>query len=68
MACDVPVVSSAGGSLSEVLGDGATMVNTFKHSEWIESIQDLLFNSEIRKKQIAFGFRQAHKFSWNVSA
>lgn len=68
MACGVPVVSSAGGSLYEALGEGACIIHDFDHDTWIENIQNLLFDSDIREKRINAGFRRVLNYTWHDSA
>jgi len=42
MACGTPVVSSAAGSLAEVLGPAATVVDAFEVDAWTAAISDTL--------------------------
>jgi len=67
MACGVPVVASSGGALDEVLGDGACIIQDYDINTWIETIQNLLFDSEFRKKQIAKGHHRVNNYTWDNS-
>jgi glycosyltransferase involved in cell wall biosynthesis len=68
MACGTPVVSSAKGSLKEVLDGGACVIQDFNHDSWLEEITKLLFDSALKKKRIAAGHRHIRKYTWENSA
>ena len=68
MKCGCPVITSYAGSLEEVAGNGAYIVNPDDVDDIAHGISDI-FNSpklqeEFRKK----GFEQAKKFSWRLTA
>ena len=68
MACGVPVVSSAGGSLHEVLGNGACIMHTFEIDEWVETIHKLVIDTDFKKKQVDAGYRRVIKYTWHDTA
>jgi len=68
MACGVPVVASSGGSLGEVLGEGAYVIQNFDLNTWTEAIQNILFSSDLRNKQITKGYNRAGNYTWYNSA
>ena len=68
MACGVPVVASSGGSLIEVLGNGACVVDNFEIDAWTEAIQNILYSSSIRSSQITNGYERVHNYTWAESA
>jgi len=68
MACGTPVVSSARGSLAEVLGDGAVQINEFDTELWCDAIRRILSDSEHREAIIAGGRRQALRYNWSETA
>ncbi|MEI8120551.1 MAG: glycosyltransferase family 1 protein [bacterium] len=68
MACGTPVVSSAGGSLPEVLGDAAIIVPEFKSEAWATAIQSLLADTTRRDRLSLQGVNQASGYSWQDTA
>jgi len=68
MACGTPVVSSAGGSLREILGDAAIVLDDFDCDLWIEKIRQALSDSVLRKELASRGHAQAKKYSWAAAA
>jgi glycosyltransferase involved in cell wall biosynthesis len=68
MACGCPVISSTRGSLGEVLGKAAAIVQP----EDVHSIYKELFNlatsEELRKQFRSAGLMQAQKFNWKRTA
>jgi glycosyltransferase involved in cell wall biosynthesis len=68
MACGTPVVSSTGGSLEEVLGDGAALLNQFDEDRWTETIRKVIHDSEYRGDLVQRGLRQASLYSWQDTA
>jgi len=68
MKSGVPVVSSAGGSLEEVLGDGASVVNSFDIDEWVSRCSEALFDGDTRRRLIAAGHRKADSYTWDETA
>lgn len=68
MACGTPVVSSNGGSLPEVLGNGAEIIGSFNADEWCRSIMKVLSDSELRARLTAKGIARAAEFRWEKTA
>ena len=68
MACGTPVVSSTGGSLPEVLGGAAVLVDSFDSELWSGEISRLLSDTGAREQLAAEGARQAGKYSWDETA
>lgn len=68
MACGTPVVSSAGGSLPEVLGPAAVIVRGFDRDAWTTTLEDLLGDRERRLALSAAGRRHAAAFTWRDTA
>ncbi len=68
MACGTPVLSSAGGSLAEVLKNGAIIVNGFDLDEWLSALSGLLTDSsrllQLKKNAPA----HAAKYNWQKTA
>jgi glycosyltransferase involved in cell wall biosynthesis len=64
MACGCPVISSAAGSLREVVGDAATIIDP----ESVESIERALGRVAIdgteRDRLVTLGFKNAKRFDW----
>ena len=68
MACGVPVVSSASGSLTEILGEGAVLIDTFNSDLWATCVEKALSDREYREAMITKGYRQASKYTWTETA
>lgn len=68
MKAGTPVLSSPGGSLAEVLGDGATIMDTSSPDQWSEKAMELLSSSEVRATMVARGSARAGQFTWNKTA
>jgi glycosyltransferase involved in cell wall biosynthesis len=68
MACGAPVISSTGGSLSEVLGDGAVLLARFEADRWAAEIRRVLHDTAARTGLIERGRRQAAKYQWADTA
>jgi len=68
MACGTPVVSSAGGSLKEVLGDAALIVDNFDPEEWKNVIIRVISDTDLRKQLKEKGIMHASKFKWEKTA
>lgn len=65
MACGAPVLSSNGGSLPEVLGDAATIVNGFDADEWAQAALRVLRSSQQElDARRAHGIAHARSFTW----
>jgi len=68
MACGTPVVSSAGGSLPEVLGDAACIVEGFDADAWAASVTSLLTDGSKREILIGLGVERAARYRWSRTA
>ena len=63
-ACELPVVSSSSGSLPEVAGKAALLVDPQNTNGITQNVRSLLVDSSLRHKLVAEGSLQAKKFSW----
>ena len=63
MQMGVPVLTSTGGSLPEVAGDAAVLVNPLDVTAIMREIRDLGWDRVKRTELVARGKRQAAKFS-----
>jgi glycosyltransferase involved in cell wall biosynthesis len=68
MACGTPVISSTGGSLAEVLGDGAILLDSFDFDRWTHAIQHLLASSDDRRALVARGHARVARYTWPETA
>ncbi|MGV0036315.1 MAG: glycosyltransferase family 4 protein [Candidatus Azotimanducaceae bacterium WSBS_2022_MAG_OTU7] len=69
MACGVPVISTNGGALPEVVGDAGIMVPTRDHLALADAIRTMLADSNLRHSLAAKGrARILELFSWEVAA
>ncbi len=64
----VPVLSSNGGSLSEVLGDAALIVEGFDADEWAAVMGELIFDTGLRGSLAGKGRAQVERFQWSKTA
>ena len=68
MASEVPVVTSNRGSLPEVVGDAAIMVNPHKINEIASAINRVLENKQLQEDLRQKGYTRAAHFTWVRSA
>ncbi|MFD1216320.1 glycosyltransferase family 4 protein [Microbulbifer celer] len=69
MACGVPVISSDGGALPEVVGDAGIVVPAGNSDALAEAMQSLLDNPSLREKLGAAGRERIEsQFSWTLCA
>jgi len=69
MACGVPVVSTDGGALPEVVGDAGVIVPAKNVDAMVAAIDDLLQQPERRRQLGEAGRRRIdEKFCWQVCA
>ncbi len=68
MACETPVIASSGGSLQEVLQDGAIVHNHYEMDVWRESIYRILSNQTHRKECVRRGLAVAQQYTWAKTA
>ena len=64
MLCGCPVVSSNGGSLSEIVGHGGILLEPDNVEAWQGAIFNLLTDAHLRQRLVEAGKRQAKKFGW----
>jgi glycosyltransferase involved in cell wall biosynthesis len=68
MACGTPVVSSAGGSLAEVLADGAVVMNDMDADAWSAELRAVLEDASAREALTARGRAVAGRYRWEETA
>lgn len=68
MACGTPVLSSAGGSLAEVLGDAAVVRRDFDLDGWLTDVRRLLSDETLRAEYRRRGRLQAAQYRWDKTA
>lgn len=68
LACGVPVISSMGGSLKEVLGEGALLIEEYKAARWAQDAMFLMNDRHARQSLIDKGRRQVSQYSWTETA
>lgn len=68
MACGVPVISSHRGSLAEVVGEGALIVEPEDEAAMAKAMTDVLKSKELRESLVRKGNEQLKKFSWEKTA
>ena len=69
MACGVPVVSTTGGALPEVVGDAGVLVPPADSQAMGKAIQDLMDNPEHALRLGKKGFeRIQNQFTWKKAA
>lgn len=68
MACGTPVVSSAGGSLPEVLGEAAVIVSDFDPAAWRTALCRAATDTDLRAKMKPAGMARAATYRWERTA
>lgn len=68
MACGCPVISSKSGSLAEVVGKAARIIDPEDVGDIAQALQEIAQNDEKRAALIAAGFENARRFSWDDNA
>lgn len=68
MACGTPVVSSRGGSLPEVLGAAAAVLDTDDADAWGDLLGRALDDTAWRRERVEAGCRQAARYRWTGTA
>lgn len=68
MAAGVPVVAASTGSLPEVAGDAALLVNPTDLDALAEALGIALRDQERRAELIAAGLRRINRYSWSATA
>ncbi len=68
MACGCPVISSTRGSLGEVVGDAAAIVEPEDVNSITKQLRSLADDSTARERLRVAGLQQAKQFDWNNTA
>jgi glycosyltransferase involved in cell wall biosynthesis len=68
MACGCPVISSTRGSLGEVVGQAAALVEPEDVSSMVKQLTAVATEPALRDLLRAAGLKQARKFDWNRTA
>lgn len=68
MACGSPVVTSNMGSMAELAGDAALLVDPMDEESIAHGIEQVLSNSELRRELIVRGRQRAKEYTWQHSA
>jgi len=68
MACGVPVISSHCGSLKEVVGDAALVIDPKESAQLTEAMARIADKPALREELVARGAKQVVKFSWKKTA
>lgn len=67
MACGTPVVCSDRGSLKDVAGDAAMIVDPSNPPEIASAISALWNDGQLRQELCQRGFKNVHRFDWSAS-
>lgn len=68
MASQIPVITSHNPSLPEIAGDAALMINSWNLNEFIWSLEQMMYNKELRERMIKRGIECAKKYKWEETA
>lgn len=68
MKAGVPVVSSNGGALPEIVGDAGLLFDPLDQLDILDKLDQILSNPKLRKSLIAKGRLRAKEFSWDKAA
>jgi glycosyltransferase involved in cell wall biosynthesis len=68
MACGVPVVTSRGGAIPEVVGDAAQLVDPTDGAALARAVLEALNNGDLRRRLAAAGLERAARFTWRRAA
>jgi glycosyltransferase involved in cell wall biosynthesis len=68
MACGCPVICSNRGSLGEVVGDAAAIVDPEDMNSMADQLLLLARNGDVREQLRTAGLAQARRFDWNRTA
>lgn len=67
MRCGVPVITSNGSSLPEVVDQGGLMIDPDKPDELFQAMKEVLLNREFHIQLSEQGARQAVRFNWRTA-
>ncbi|MEI8167768.1 MAG: glycosyltransferase family 1 protein, partial [Chloroflexales bacterium] len=68
MACGTPVITSPVGSIPEVAGDAALLIDPQDTGALVAAMQRLVESPELRQDLIARGYERLKLFSWECAA
>lgn len=68
MACGTPVVASNAGSIPEIAGEAALLIDPQDVEALALAIEEIITNQTLRQELIARGFKHVKKFSWDKAA
>jgi glycosyltransferase involved in cell wall biosynthesis len=68
MACGCPVLTSGCGSLSEVVGDAAMIIDPHEPADAATKLQTLAASPMLRERLRQSGLRRAARFNWQTTA
>lgn len=69
MACGVPVISTTGGALPEVVGDAGILVPPGDHGALAKAVTDIFDNPEYAARLGLAGYKRVHSlFTWKSAA
>jgi glycosyltransferase involved in cell wall biosynthesis len=69
MACAVPLISTRGGALPEVVGDAGMLVEPGSTKALVDNMRYLIDNPDVAKKIGQKGFKRVHQeFTWQNAA
>ncbi|WP_395741440.1 glycosyltransferase family 4 protein [Prosthecobacter sp.] len=68
MACGCPVISSTRGSLSEVVGTAARIIDPENVGDMAEAMQEFATHGEKREALVKAGLENARRFNWDENA
>ena len=67
MACGIPVVTSNSGSLPEVIGDSAILLDPFDYKGYANAIIKLLTDNVYYQNYVEKGLLHVKKYSWDFN-
>ncbi len=68
MHCDVPVISSKGSSMAEVVGEAGLLVDPTSVEQLGAAMRTVIADKNLAQQLIAKGQIQRQKFSWDIAA
>ena len=68
MNAGVPVVSSSGGALAEIVGDAGLLFDPLDIEDIRQKLEQIIKNKKLRINLIARGKERVRKFSWEKAA
>lgn len=68
MACGCPVISSTRGSLAEVVGQAAALVEPENVEHMAKQLELVAMDAAFRAKLIVAGYENAKRFDWQINA